>query len=692
MATIIPLQLMQTNQPVMQFFHLRLYPNVQVFIGLVEYLKSLWLSPTVPESWLQILCRSLRSLSRKTHSRPNITILETIHTSVNDTSEGLGATVLNGVSKPRRQSSPRISVNSKQPPVNIGPIFHESEKDEKKGRTSFLPNFVTLKNAIPVKTPEFKVFSSSAKEILNLQQLPQALSASEDNLRSKEVIEEGESIGSLVGNVSESSRESFNRKEFMEYMTSPKMKLRNQIPQSSILSQRIGLGQGSSSPNVEIGIPTLDKRASKLDTNSTIKRTIGRQPVTKRRDTISGTVDCTIEVKPFVLSFLLPAYDSKGARVALDSFDRTDVAGMSLRLNGFHPKSRFQTIFDLLMIVVHFASLCVVPFLIGFHEMIDPTATSLFDSVITVVYILEAIISLLTPKSEVRSRIYSIREYELMRPYLSEWIKSQTTMLFFDVLSALPLRTMFSSTIGCEFLLLLRLIRIIRLPFIVKRCAYFARLRTHTEKLLGVGGAKIVPIGLTIFVFIHYNACMLYYAGRSNGFVGWETFWFELKTASLWDSYVLAFLLGVGNMFPMSFKPQTVCEQMIDIFFIFIGAGLYAILVGYISSAAISFDNSGRLYNQKMEELIDYIKWKKLSPETRQKLISYYETKYRGKYFEEDTLLADMNESLRTEISLQNTRSLIMKVPFLRRETGDHRDEIFYSRIASALHARYTFR
>ncbi|KAJ3290835.1 hypothetical protein HDU79_002905 [Rhizoclosmatium sp. JEL0117] len=341
------------------------------------------------------------------------------------------------------------------------------------------------------------------------------------------------------------------------------------------------------------------------------------------------------------------------------------------------------------MIVVHFASLCLVPFLIGFHEMIDPATTSLFDSVITVVYVMEAIISLLTPKSEVRSRIYSIREYELMRPYLSEWIKSQTTMLFFDVLSALPLRTMFSSTIGCEFLLLLRLIRIIRLPFIVKRCAYFARLRTHTEKLLGVGGAKIVPIGLTIFVFIHYNACMLYYAGRSNGFVGWETFWFELKTASLWDSYVLAFLLGVGNMFPMSFKPQTVCEQMIDIFFIFIGAGLYAILVGYISSAAISFDNSGRLYNQKMEELIDYIKWKKLSPETRQKLISYYETKYRGKYFEEDTLLADMNESLRTEISLQNTRSLIMKVPFLRRETGDHRDEIFYSRIASALHARY---
>ncbi|ORY48514.1 camp-binding domain-like protein [Rhizoclosmatium globosum] len=99
--------------------------------------------------------------------------------------------------------------------------------------------------------------------------------------------------------------------------------------------------------------------------------------------------------------------------------------------------------------------------------------------------------------------------------------------------------------------------------------------------------------------------------------------------------------------------------------------------VGYISSAAVSLNPSGRLYNQKMEELLDYVEWKKLSNVTKDKLISYYETKYRGKYFEEDNLLADMNESLRT------------KVPFLRRFEDDGRDEIFFNRIATVLHARY---
>ncbi|KAJ3297048.1 hypothetical protein HDU79_004891 [Rhizoclosmatium sp. JEL0117] len=135
--------------------------------------------------------------------------------------------------------------------------------------------------------------------------------------------------------------------------------------------------------------------------------------------------------------------------------------------------------------------------------------------------------------------------------------------------------------------------------------------------------------------------------------------------------------------------PQTQLEQFMAIFFIFAGAGLYAVLVGYISSAAISVDNSGRVYNQKMEELKDYIKWRQLNTETKEKLISYYETKYRGKYFEEDTLLGDMNEALRTEVSLHNTLDLITKVPFLRREVGDGRDDIFYARVASVLHIRY---
>ncbi|ORY43495.1 hypothetical protein BCR33DRAFT_851208 [Rhizoclosmatium globosum] len=553
------------------------------------------------------------------------------------------------VKRLRKQSTPVISV---------------SVPTQKRTPSSFKPESVS----------DPKMFSSSfATDVSLTPDLPQIPIASNP-------VGEIDSIDSLCGNASESSGDSFNRKEFMEYMTTPKLGLihpaQNYTPKFNGIQEKF----------ITIAEPWIDPD---LEDDPMIKKTLQRRTTVRRLDIQSEVGKVGTSADNFSRSFLLPAFDSKGSPALLSSFDQSDLDSMHFGLNGLHPKSKFQTNFDLILIGVHIASICFVPFLIGFHDLIDPTTTNFFDAIITAVYFLEALLSLVTPMSELKSRIYSIREYEMMRPYLSDWIISQSFQLILDVLSTLPFRTIFNSLNGCEFFLLLRLIRIFRLPGIVHRCAYCTKLQLHTEKLMGVGGSKIVPIGLTIFVFIHYNACMLYYSGRSNGFVGWETFWFGLKSANLWDSYVLAFLLGVGNMFPMSFKPQTISEQLIDIFFIFAGACLYAILVGYISSAAISFDNSGRLYNQKMEELIDYIKWKKLSPETRQKLVSYYETKYRGKYFEEETLLADMNESLRTEISLHNTRNLIMKVPFLQRETGDHRDEIFYSRIASALHARY---
>jgi hypothetical protein len=62
-----------------------------------------------------------------------------------------------------------------------------------------------------------------------------------------------------------------------------------------------------------------------------------------------------------------------------------------------------------------------------------------------------------------------------------------------------------------------------------------------------------------------------------------------------------------------------------------------------------------------MGELLDYMAWKKVGIETQSKVIKYYEVKYRGKFFEEKNLLADMNESLRTVRSYDLTRLKIIR-------------------------------
>ena len=49
----------------------------------------------------------------------------------------------------------------------------------------------------------------------------------------------------------------------------------------------------------------------------------------------------------------------------------------------------------------------------------------------------------------------------------------------------------------------------------------------------------------------------------------------------------------------------------------------------------MGMDASGKLFKQKMDELNDYMNWKRLNSETRHKVMRYYEIKYRGKFFEE---------------------------------------------------------
>ncbi|KAI9338251.1 hypothetical protein BDR26DRAFT_863285 [Obelidium mucronatum] len=377
--------------------------------------------------------------------------------------------------------------------------------------------------------------------------------------------------------------------------------------------------------------------------------------------------------------FLIPAFDGKGRILTLDQFDQSDFDGISFRQNGIHPKSCFSTLWDFGMSIVFIAILWAIPFIIAFQEEVEANMISAISIGISAVF----------PQAE-SSPLCSFREYEAMRPDLDEWMMYWIKYVaFLDLISAIPFELIPTSNPNFVYCFLIRFLRFYRLPSMLTRCAIFKRIKTHLEESFGTGISTVISLTALIFAFIHINACAIYITGKAGGFAGWNNIWPDFNGASYWRVYCWTVFQGAGNLFPMSLKPLTAAEQLVAILFIVSGAVLYAVFIGSISSAAMSIDSSGRLYNQKMEELVDYVKWKNLSDETKRKLVSYYETKYRGKYFEEESLLADMNESLRTEILHQNTRDLIEQVPFLRRTKNDGRDEVFYNGIANVLHARY---
>ncbi|KAJ3079077.1 Potassium voltage-gated channel sub H member 7 [Rhizoclosmatium hyalinum] len=381
----------------------------------------------------------------------------------------------------------------------------------------------------------------------------------------------------------------------------------------------------------------------------------------------------------FLIMFQLPAYDSKGESVDFDQFDVNDVENITFRDNGLHPKSHFSTIWELFLTVS-----------ISRHS---PDEVFFFSILITLAYSVDSLIFLVTPHppSSTLNSMYTLREYETNRPLLPQWIKQRSSLvlIMIEIIPIIPFEIFFSSWEYGSLLFLIRLVRLWKLSKLTSRCALFTRFMASFSKAAGFSLSEIIPIGVGMIYFLHFNACSMYYFGKTNGFIGWHEVWAGFDDATVFEIYSFTFYKSVGNMFPMEFSAHTPTEQLVQSFYVVMSAVLYAVFIGAISSATMSINPSGRLYTQKMEELGDYVKWKNLTPETQVKIFSYYETKYRGKYFEEEALLMEMNESLRTEISVQNTRALLERVPFLRRQMNDGRDDIFFARLASACHAQY---
>ncbi|KAJ3194486.1 Potassium voltage-gated channel sub H member 7 [Entophlyctis luteolus] len=420
---------------------------------------------------------------------------------------------------------------------------------------------------------------------------------------------------------------------------------------------------------------------------------------------------CYRKVSFSTLIFLIPAFDGRGRSLSVYHFNQTDFENVHFFKNGLHPKSYFANTWDFTFSMSFLAFVWIAPFSIAFCEDFQFLDVSLFAYMFCALNAADTVVAVLTPRPKLTTQLCSLVEYEVRRPVLKDWIQrwlrcylilDLVTIVRRFTLSAtvltkarhqIPFETVVPSGSGqTPVLIIAQCLRFYRLPGMLATCPIFQRASSTINSAAGFPATHILNIVFAIFYFLHLNACCIYYFGRISGFDGWVFVWPEAQEASLGQFYSWTFFQAVGNMFPINFTPQTALEQAVAAMFIVCAAILYGTFLGSISSAAVSINPSGRLYNQKLDELNDYVKWKNLDPMTEQKLVSYYEVKYRGKYFEEQNLLADMNDSLRAEIAIHNTRWLVEKVPFLRRNENDGRDAIFFSRIASMLNANYFIR
>ncbi|KAJ8304295.1 hypothetical protein KUTeg_017878, partial [Tegillarca granosa] len=195
---------------------------------------------------------------------------------------------------------------------------------------------------------------------------------------------------------------------------------------------------------------------------------------------------------------------------------------------------------------------------------------------------------------------------------------------------------------------------------------------------------RIFNLICLMFLLGHWNGCLQFLVPMLQEFPRdcWVSIE-ELKDSSWAEQYTWSLFKALSHMLCIGygrFPPQNMTDTWLTILSMLSGATCYALFLGHTTTIIQSFDTSRRLYNEKFKQVEEYMVYRKLPRALRQRISEYYEHRYQGKMFDEETILKELNECLKQEVINHNCRSLVKSVPFFT-----NADPQFVSEVVSKL-------
>nr|XP_034792850.1 potassium/sodium hyperpolarization-activated cyclic nucleotide-gated channel 3 isoform X2 [Pan paniscus] len=133
--------------------------------------------------------------------------------------------------------------------------------------------------------------------------------------------------------------------------------------------------------------------------------------------------------------------------------------------------------------------------------------------------------------------------------------------------------------------------------------------------------------------------------------------------------------IGYGQQAPVGMP-----DVWLTMLSMIVGATCYAMFIGHATALIQSLDSSRRQYQEKYKQVEQYMSFHKLPADTRQRIHEYYEHRYQGKMFDEESILGELSEPLREEIINFTCRGLVAHMPLFA-----HADPSFVTAVLTKL-------
>ncbi|XP_066152447.1 potassium/sodium hyperpolarization-activated cyclic nucleotide-gated channel 2 isoform X2 [Euwallacea fornicatus] len=375
-----------------------------------------------------------------------------------------------------------------------------------------------------------------------------------------------------------------------------------------------------------------------------------------------------------------------------------------------HPCSSFRFYWDLCMLLLLVANLIILPVAISFFNDDLSMRWIAFNCLSDTIFLIDIVVNFRTGIMQQDNAEQVILDPRLIaQHYIRTWF-------FLDLISSIPLDYIFliinqfqDYVENFQFLhagralrilrlaKLLSLVRLLRLSRLVRyvsqweevyilqnlqkkrterRGRYSSDLnKSSTKSNLIFKFLNMASVFMRIFNLIcmmlligHWSGCLQFLVPMLQNFPAnsWvainelqEAYWLEQYSWALFKAMSHMLCIGYGR-----FPPQSLTDMWLTMLSMISGATCYALFLGHATNLIQSLDSSRRQYREKVKQVEEYMAYRKLPREMRQRITEYFEHRYQGKFFDEEIILGELSEKLREDVINYNCRSLVASVPF----------------------------
>ena len=366
------------------------------------------------------------------------------------------------------------------------------------------------------------------------------------------------------------------------------------------------------------------------------------------------------------------------------------VAGVELR----EPNDGLIQVFDAAIMTLLVFIFIFLPVELAFEEIGETAAVEYLGLSIDLYFCLD-ILKTFNVGFVNYNDVLVMDRYAVARRYASTW-------LLIDLTSSIPISHILKLFInenggalvsGKKALKLARLAKLSKLLKLMRATQFVQRLRTFLFQVLDDLGIrisdavfKLVRLLLYLLVLAHWLGCLFYLLCRLYGFPS-ESWVVRSglvdkhggKRLSVSMRYTWSLYKILASFVQIAFAEPAVSQQClratgwcrveswVTLLCLYIGTVFFAMLVSNMAAIIANANVGSRNFEEKLNAALEYMRMRKFPRMTMDRVKEYYYVRFMGgKFFDETSILQNLNPELRKEISLYNTRSIRPKTPLLR--------------------------